>query len=43
MVAVAPSQIDWLVNVGFVGSGFTVTVAVPTSLVQLFASVISTL
>ena len=38
--AVSPSQIIGLVNVGFAGKGFTVTIPVPTSLVQLFASVI---
>jgi hypothetical protein len=38
--AVSPSQIFGLVKVGFAGSGFTVTVPIPTSLVQLLASVI---
>jgi hypothetical protein len=37
--AVSPSQIVGLVKVGFAGSGFTVTVPVPTSLTQLFTSV----
>jgi hypothetical protein len=37
--AVSPSQIIGLVKVGFTGSGFTVTVPVPTSLVQLLTSV----
>ena len=39
-VAVAPSQITGLVSVGFGGKAFTVTVAVPSSLVQVFVSVI---
>jgi hypothetical protein len=38
--AVSPSQIFGLVSVGFAGSGFTVTIPVPTSLVQVLASVI---
>ena len=39
-LVVCPSQIIGLVKVGLVGSGFTLTIPVPTSLVQLFASVI---
>jgi hypothetical protein len=39
-VAIAPSHITGLVSVGLGGKAFTVTVAVPTSLVQVFASVI---
>ena len=39
-LAVSPSHITGLVSVVFGGKAFTTTVPVPTSLVQLFASVI---
>jgi hypothetical protein len=39
-VAVSPSHITELVSIGLGGKAFTTTVPVPTSLVQLFASII---